>query len=176
MRPLLRRPSSVSTATTAIQALDKRPKSLLQSRFSALAHDRRQKMVQAQGGGRVLTRGLGDCTPSTTTCTIVVRLHTAPHSSLQLLDSSHCDELHDRSKSTSPIGPPDVSVDAPTIPKCRSEPPKIRPFSPSERQPLPTFSPHWEQWNSRARSPHNRVHISDQQSNGQIIQVRVTVW
>ena len=71
---------------------------------------------------------------------------TTPHKSTQLLDSSYCDELQarpppssDRSKSTSPIG---SSVDAPTIPKCRSKPPKTRPFSPSERHPLSTFSPH----------------------------------
>ena len=74
---------------------------------------------------------------------------TTPHKSTQLLDSSHCDdELQARPptierpfQSTSPTGPPDLSVDTPTIHKCRSEPPKTHPFSPSERQPLSAFSP-----------------------------------
>ena len=92
------------------------------------------------------TRGLGDCTPYFTTCTIVVRPHTSPHSSLTARAATSSRHDHrpssDRSKSTSPIGPPDLSAEAPTISKCRSEPPKIRPFLPSERQPLSTFSPH----------------------------------
>ena len=103
------------------------------------------------------TSGLGDCTPYTTTCTIVVRLHTSPHSSLIARTATSSGYHHPRSsdcsKSTSPIGPPYLSVDAPTISKCRSEPPTIRAFSPitpetptrnpsSECQPLSTFSPH----------------------------------
>ena len=62
--------------------------------------------------------------------------HTTPHSSTQLLDSFHCDELQARPPIERPfqiyltIGPPDLIIDAPTIPKCCSEPPKTRPFSP----------------------------------------------
>ena len=103
------------------------------------------------------TRGLGDCTPYTTTCTTTVRLHTTSHSSLTARTATS--SRHDyppsskRSKSTSPIGPLDLSVDAPTIPKCRSEPPKIRPFSPSERQPLSRFSPHSHSSSSTSIAP-----------------------
>ena len=46
----------------------------------------------------------------------------------------------DRSKSTSPIGPPGSSVDAPTISKNRSEPPKIRPLFPITPE-TPTRNP-----------------------------------
>ena len=103
------------------------------------------------------TRGLGDCTPYTTPCTIIVRLHTSPHSSLTACTATSSRHGHlpssDRSKSTSPIGPPDSRVDAPTIPKCLSEPPKISPFSPSERQPLSTFSPHSHSFSSTSIAP-----------------------
>ena len=108
---------------------------------------------------------LGGCIPYTSTCTVVVRF----------LDSSHCDKLQarhppssDRSKSTSPIGPPDLSVGAPTIPKCRSQPPKMRPFSPitpeaptrnppSERQPVSIFSPHSHSSSSTSIAPPSSV-------------------
>ena len=118
-------------------------------------------MVQAQAAGecsyepmKVYTRAGGLYTLHHQ-CTIVVRLHTSLHSSLiaSTVTSSRHDHppSSDRSKSTSHIGPPDLSVDAPTIPKYRSEPPTIRPFSPitpetptrnppSERQPLASSS------------------------------------
>ena len=108
----------------------------------------------------------------TTTCTIVVRLHTTPHSSLmaRTATSPRYDHPPSSDRCKSPIGPPDVSVDAPTIPKNRSEPPKIRPFSPitpetptrnppSERQPLP-HSPHPH------TAPHRRrlLHLAQRRS------------
>ena len=84
------------------------------------------------------TSGLVDCIPYTTTCTIVVRLYTSPHGSLTARTATSSRHDHrpsgDRSKTTSPIGPPDLSADTPTILKCRSEPPKMRPFSQSPRK------------------------------------------
>ena len=87
-----------------------------------LAHDRHQIMVQVQGGGRVLLCTSECVRANWGTYTLHHHMHhrpTTPHKSTQLLDSSHCDKPRhdhrpssDRSKSTSPIGPPDYPTQA----------------------------------------------------------------
>ena len=121
---------------------------------------------------KVYTRTGGLYTPHHT----MHHRRTTPHNSTQLLDSSHCDELQarppsgDRSKSTSPIGPPYLSAGAPTIPKCRFEPPKTRPFSPiTPKRPHETLqvninlSPHSLHTHT---APHRRqlLHLAQRRS------------
>ena len=105
------------------------------------------------------TRGLGDCTPYTTTWTIVVRIYMNPHSSLTARTATSSRHDHppssDCSKPISPIGPPYLSVIAPAMPKCRSEPPKIRPFSSHPRLQSPPKRPHATLQMNVNLSPHS---------------------
>ena len=138
-----------------------------------LAHERRQIMGQAHGGGRVLHTRTGGLY---TLYHHIRYLRTTPHKSTQLLDNSHCDELQARLPTIErPFQIPfqiylthrtTLSKCRPSNdkPKCRSKPPKNHPFSPitleaptrnppSERQPLSTFSPHSRSSSSTSIAP-----------------------
>ena len=115
------------------------------------------------------THGLGDRTPYTTALIIVVQVHTSPHSSLtsRTATSSRYDHRpsSDRSKSNSPIGPPYLSVDPPTINPSAApnrqkttrshqiNPETPTPNPPSECQHLSTFSPHSRSSSSKSIAP-----------------------
>ena len=105
-----------------------------------LAHDRRQIMDRPRAVGECPHEHMKVYMRTGGLYTLYHHMHhrrTTSHNSTSSLPartatSSRRDHTpsSNRSKSTSPIGPPDLSVDAPTISKYRSKPPTIRPFSP----------------------------------------------